>query len=185
MKPYLLSLVLITVFASCTNKPGNTNEERLRTENFQLRQQVDSLKDLLSKSQKVEADTIQLLPVESSKNAKDGFAGKHKLTLQWISWDNPGSVTIVPAENGWYTISGQQTNGDNYLKINGRIKPVNPQELEFDGEVETRVSSINNGEPCLKTGKKVFKATGDRKYWRLQDMTNCEGTTVDYIDIYF
>jgi hypothetical protein len=185
MKPYLLTLLVTATFASCNNKSGNTTEQRLRTENFQLRQQVDSLKGLISKSEKVEGDTVLLLPEESGKNSKGGFAGKHNLTLQWIGWDNPGSVTIAPAENGWYTISGQQVKGENYLKINGRIKPVNPQELEFDGEVETRISNINNGEPCLKTGKKAFKATGDHQYWRLQDMTNCQGRIVDYIDIYF
>ena len=185
MKPIILFLLLIP-FASCSNNSGNNNEERLRTENFQLRQQVDSLKDLISKStRKIGGDTILKLPENKALNTKEGFVGKHNLTLQWIGSDKPGSVTIVAAENGWYTISGTQTNNDSYLKINGRIKPLNEKELDFEGEIETRVPGINKGEPCLKTGKKTFKAPDDRQYWRMQDMKNCDGSTVDYIDLYF
>lgn len=185
-KPLLLSLLIALTFASCTNKPGDTTEERLRTENFELRQQNDSLRNLISKStRKIEGDTVLTLPDSKPVNSNGELTGKHPLTLQWISWDKPGNVTIVPGENGWYTITGRQENHQNYLKINGRIKPLNAKELEFEGEIETRIESINNNEPCLKTGKKLFKATGERKYWRLQDMINCDGTTTDYIDIYF
>lgn len=186
IKPILLSLFLISTFAACTNKPGNTTEERLRTENFELRQQNDSLRNLISTStRKIEGDTVLMLQDAKPMTNNGEFRGKHALTLQWIGFDKPGSVTIVPAENGWYTITGKQENGQNYLKINGRLKPLNARELEFDGEIETRIESINNNNPCLKTGKKLFKATGERKYWRLQDMTNCDGTTTDYVDIYF
>ena len=186
MKSFIIVLLISSGFLSCTNKSGAKNEERLRTENFQLRQQVDSLKDLISKStRKIEGDTILRLPENESENDIGGIAGKHNLTMQWIGWDRPGSVTIIPAENGWYTISGKQANKENYLKINGRIKPVNEKELEFEGEIETRIESIYNGKPCLKTGKRLFKATGDRQYWRLQDMINCDASTTDYIDIYF
>jgi hypothetical protein len=32
----------------------------------------------------------------------------------------------------------------------------------------------------------LFKSTKGRKYWRMQDMENCEGSgVVDYVDIYF
>jgi hypothetical protein len=182
----MLLLLISAALASCNNDSRNVGEQRLRNENLQLRQQVDSLKDLISRSsRRMEGDTVLTLPEDKPVNNKGGFAGKHSLTLQWIGWDKPGSVSIVPAENGWYTISGKQANNENYLKINGRIKPLTENELEFEGEIESRVLSLNNGEPCLKTGKRSFKATGDRQYWRLQDMNNCDGATVDYIDIYF
>lgn len=183
-------LVLLAPFvfliSSCTNN-NSENEHRLRTENLKLHQEVDSLKDLISKSgRQTGGDTI--LKLKEDVNARDegSFTGKHALTLQWISWDQPGSVTIIPSENGWYTITGRQAKNEDYLKITGRIKPLNERELEFEGEIETRVSHLNNGEPCLKTGKKLFKATSSRAYWRLQDMSNCESaSTLDYIDIYF
>ena len=186
MRSFIFVLFISSAFISCTNRSGAKNEERLRTENFQLRQQVDSLKNLISKAtRKTEGDTILRLPESEAANDRGGLAGKHNLTLQWIGWDRPGSVTIVPVENGWYTISGKQANKENYLKINGRIRPVNERELEFEGEIETRIESIYDGQPCLKTGKRLFKATGDRQYWRLQDMINCDATTTDYVDIYF
>jgi len=181
----LLLVALVCFFTSCSN--GNTsNEQRLRTENLELRQELDSIKDVINKSERrTGGDTIRKLE-EAPATEKGSFSGKHALTLQWISWDEPGSVTIIPAENGWYTITGRQAKNEDYLKITGRIKPVSERELEFEGEIESRISHLNNGEPCLKTGKKTFKATGDRQYWRLQDMSNCENaSTLDYVDIYF
>ncbi|NEU08718.1 hypothetical protein GZH53_10380 [Flavihumibacter sp. R14] len=183
----LLVLLALFVFSisSCTS--NTENEHRLRTENLELRQEVDSLKDVISKSTRhTGGDTVLKLTENANTKDQGSFTGQHALTLQWISWDQPGSVTIIPSENGWYTIAGQQTKNDDYLKITGRIKPLNERELEFIGEIETRVSHLNNGEPCLKTGRKFFKATGSREYWRLQDMSNCESaSTLDYIDIYF
>ena len=42
------------------------------------------------------------------------------------------------------------------------------------------------GKPCVKTGRFTFRITGTRKYWRLKEMTNCEGgMLVDYVDVYF
>lgn len=185
IKPFILFLFVSLTFTSCSNNPGNTNEQRLRTENFELRQQIDSLRNLISKFNRIEADTLLKLPEEKPVTNDGGFTGTHALSLQWIGWDKPGTATIIPAENGWYTITGKQEKNEDYLKINGRIRPLNERELEFIGEIETLITHLNNGQPCLKTGKKSFKATGDRQYWRLQDMNNCEGSTLDYIDIYF
>ncbi len=182
---FILPFIAIVALSGCKSNTQE-NEQRLRSENLELRQEIDSLKKVISKgSRQIKADTVLNMDSAKALTDDDGFAGKHLLTLQWISWDEPGSVNILPAENGWFTISGRQVKGSSYLKISGRIKPLNAQELQFDGEIETRIESINSGEPCLKTGEKIFKATGTRKYWRLQDMINCEGGTVDYIDIYF
>ncbi len=174
--------------SSCQQKDVPDREQGLRTENFELRQENDSLRLLIDKlTRTFEGDTIQKLPTESSANPYPAFPGKHALTLQWIGWDKPGSVIIQAGDAGWYTINGSQTDDKgNYLKVDGRIKILNNRELEFDGKIETRVDHINAGKPCIKTGKNLFKATGTRKYWRLQNMINCEGGAVtDYIDIYF
>ena len=185
--PEILFLLLI-LSASC--KPGTeeTTDQRLRTENFELKRENDSLRSIITKSTRTfEGDTIQKLPEAPAKNTYRSFPGKHSLTLQWISWEKPGSVTITAIDDNWYSIQGSQTDGHgNYLKINGRIRPLNDRELEFDGKIETLIESINDGQPCIRSGKNLFKATGTRKYWRLQDMINCEGGMLtDYIDIYF
>jgi len=114
--------------------------------------------------------------------------GNHALTLQWISWDRPGQATIKAIGNGKYSIRGAQRSreNDDYLKIDGTLTPVNEKELVFEGTVEYKVSHNNGGQPCVKKGPLHFKATGNRKYWRMQEMTNCEGGLLtDYVDIYF
>ncbi|HXI00922.1 MAG TPA: hypothetical protein VNI52_11700 [Sphingobacteriaceae bacterium] len=193
MKTYLLLLIACFLcLLACNKKTGNTSEQQLRAENFKLKQENDSLKQLLTKTDttSLKTDTVSqitTLPPVSSNYPK--IPGKHALTLQWISWDVPGSVNITEAEDGWYKITGQQIdkkNSENYLRINGKIKPVNASELEFEGTIESKITTINSGKPCVRTGRKIFKATGTRKYWRLQDMINCEGGMLtDYIDIYF
>ncbi|MDB5120506.1 MAG: Uncharacterized protein JWN56_1724 [Sphingobacteriales bacterium] len=188
----LIQLLFITsiVFISCQPKPGENTETRLREENFSLKRENDSLRNVVLNLQPaVVPDTISKLDeaVKFTPNYST-FTGEHALTLQWISWNEPGSATIEKTSNGWYKISGSQfsKNKENYLKINGRIKPINDRELEFDGQIESRIDHINNGDPCIKSGTQKFVASGNRKYWRLENMINCEGNLVtDYVDIYF
>lgn len=113
--------------------------------------------------------------------------GRHDFTLHWISWDRPGQVNIEAAENGWHPVSGSQRDGKgNFVSINGELQVINPLELRFRGVILTKVETINNGDTCTRTGDKKFLSTKNRKYWRLQEMENCEGgRLVDYIDIYF
>ena len=40
------------------------------------------------------------------------------------------------------------------------------------------------GRNCLRDGTYEFRITGRRRYWRLQQMEQCDGLT-DYVDIYF
>jgi hypothetical protein len=113
--------------------------------------------------------------------------GIHNLTLQWISWDQPGKVTITKAGDG-FNIKGEQRDaktGD-FVTISGTLHVVSARELTFEGIIETRYSNVNDGKVCKKDGKYRFYAKDKRKYWRLQEMDNCEGNNVvDYVDIYF
>jgi hypothetical protein len=174
------------MLGSCKPKTGDTANQHLREENFTLKKENDSLKAVIEKSERTfEGDTIQKVPEVVPVNPSPSIAGKHLLTLHWISWERPGSAMITAAENGWYTIKGRQNGKEGiYLRIEGKVKPLNERELEFDGTIEHNVHS-NLGKPCVKTGTQLFKATGTRKYWRLQSMLSCDGTTTDYVDIYF
>lgn len=130
-------------------------------------------------------DTVYLeKPAEDLASLR---VGRHKITLQWISWDEPGFADISKAEDGWYIIKGEQIGKpeEEYLRIDGKIKPVSKTELLFNGTIEMKVLEGNNAEPCLRTGSKVFLTKGNRKYWRLQDMLNCDKVVTDYVDIYF
>ncbi|HEY0895743.1 MAG TPA: hypothetical protein VGE15_04270 [Sphingobacteriaceae bacterium] len=186
---YLSCLFLLTIILiSCQKKPGETEANRLRSENFRLRQENDSLK----RTQRASApgtDTIALMDEVRKTVPPENLTGVHAISLQWINKEFHGSVTIAPDQSGWYSVSGQQLDPENdrrYLKINGRIRRISPKVLLFEGTIETRAPGVNQGRPCIRKGKNTFKATGSAPYWRMQDVINCEGgNTADYIDIYF
>ena len=118
------------------------------------------------------------------------LVGDHLISLQWISWKNFGTATITKTEvAGVYKITGIQNNKHNtdYFKISGTLKPNSEKQLTFNGTIETKINFINQGNTCLREGTYTFRATGQRKYWRLKEMYNpCRtDSLVDYIDIYW
>ena len=99
-----------------------------------------------------------------------------------------GTAEIKYLGDNKYSIVGEQRNPDNsdYLKINGTLEPISDKKLTFEGTIESRIEHLNQGQACVKEGIKIFESTKNRKYWRMQDMENCEGGMVlDYVDIYF
>ena len=112
--------------------------------------------------------------------------GVHLLSLQWISWDHFGKVTIEKAENGKYRCVGEQKakGSSDYLRLDGYITIVSEKHLIFHGSIRSKVSYLNNGKEYCRNGTFHFKATSGRKYWREQSMKGPEGVT-DYVDIYF
>jgi hypothetical protein len=111
--------------------------------------------------------------------------GRHMLSLQWISWDHFGTAS-VKNEAGIYSLRGEQKGrGNDLLTIEGNIVSIDSKEFRFEGTITTRISHINNGEPCVRQGDFTFRITGKRKYWRLQEMDNPCDTATDYVDIYF
>jgi hypothetical protein len=187
MKPTGILFLVLLLLNACKPKAGDTVTENLRQRNFELKKENDSLRSVIEKAARTfEGDTVQKLPETPTPKSYPTFAGRHDLTLQWISWDKPGSAIITESDLGWYTIKGNQTGEKgSYLRINGRIRPLNDRELEFEGTIEHYADAVTTGEPCIRRGKQLFKATGTRKYWRLQNMISCDGTTTDYVDIYF
>src|ERR1044071_1647152 len=116
--------------------------------------------------------------------AKQMLLGAHRFSLQWISWDYFGKATVTE-KNGSLFIKGEQrgrgkSDGD-YVTIDGVITGVDAREFTFDGEIEVRVSYNNSGQPCKRTGEMTFRITGNRRYWRLQQMNNPCEEIVDYV----
>ena len=124
--------------------------------------------------------------VVSNTNAKAMLLGRHKLSLQWISWDYFG-VANVTNRNGILRLKGEQKSrdGNDYVKIDGTITSIDSKEFKFDGTIVTRISHIAEGEECERNGEMTFRITGKRKYWRLQEMDNPCDTATDYVDVYF
>lgn len=118
--------------------------------------------------------------------AKQMLLGVHRFSLQWISWDYFGKA-IVTEKNGSLFIKGEQRGrgNDDLVTMDGVITRVDAKEFTFEGEIITRVSHINKGEPCKRTGEMTFRITGNRRYWRLQRMDNPCDEAADYVDIFF
>jgi|JI8StandDraft_2_1071088.scaffolds.fasta_scaffold288885_1 hypothetical protein len=123
----------------------------------------------------------------AQNNLESFYLGKHRLTLQWLDDKNAGEAIVVKLTDNTLKISGKQWKGErDYLIIEGTITPIGEREFSFKGKIITCANYINQGNPCEKNGSYTFKATGKRKYWRLQEMNNCEGNNVvDYVDIFF
>ena len=113
--------------------------------------------------------------------------GKHMLALQWISWEDFGICTITKDKNGQLHCNGEQRSKENgdFLKIEGTITIVNANHLKFKGTISILVSSLNDGKIYKRSGTFNFKARGQRKYWRLQEMERSNADYVDYVDIFF
>lgn len=118
------------------------------------------------------------------------LTGKRYLSLQWVSSEDFGTVEITET-NGVRALKGEQVSKEkgnsDYVKIEGYIAKIEENQFTFWGRIETQVSYLNGGKACARQGEFHFKATGKRKYFRLQEMENpCEGNnTVDYVDVYF
>jgi hypothetical protein len=112
--------------------------------------------------------------------------GKHKLSLQWISWQHFGAATVTN-EAAVYSIRGSQKSRDtrDLLTIEGIIVSIDAKQFVFEGKIVTQISHINGGKPCTRHGDFTFKITGKRKYWRMQEMDNPCDQATDYVDIFF
>jgi hypothetical protein len=124
--------------------------------------------------------------IVKDEQAKARLLGAHRLSLQWISWDYFGRA-VVTEKDGTMFITGEQKGRgtDDYLRIKGVITEVDTKEIKFRGTIETRVSHINQGNPCKREGEMTFHITQNRKYWRLKEMDNPCDTATDYVDIFF
>jgi len=113
--------------------------------------------------------------------------GRHKLSLQWISWDYFGLATVTN-RRGVYSIKGEQKGrgqSTDFVRVDGVITSIDEKEFGFRGKIVIQVSHINGGKPCTRDGDFTFKITGKRKYWRLQQMDNPCDPVTDYVDVYF
>ncbi|WP_242107888.1 hypothetical protein [Luteimonas aquatica] len=123
--------------------------------------------------------------------ARARLVGEHLLTLQWLGWGDlsqAGTATIRD-DGGALAVAGRQEgtgeNAGDYLEIAGKIVSADRDGFVFAGEILTKVNHLAQGAECRREGTFHFKATGKRRYWRLQEMDNPCDTATDYVDLYF
>ena len=127
--------------------------------------------------------TTTLFPARLAE-AENKLLGKHMFSLQWISWEKFGTAVVKRRDKGLEIEAKQELNG-NFATLKGTIEIIDERAFNFTGEVETRIDHINNGIACKREGTFEFRATGTRKYWRMQQMNNPCDPVIDYIDVYF
>ncbi|MEQ1924315.1 MAG: hypothetical protein ABL952_17585, partial [Pyrinomonadaceae bacterium] len=87
--------------------------------------------------------------------------GRHKISLQWISWDYFGAATITN-KGSVYRLKGEQKGRESsdLVSVDGVITQIDVKEFKFKGKVITQVSHINGGKPCERKGEMTFRITG-------------------------
>ena len=156
-----------------------------------MRKLVIFLSVFLSLSLSICAQTKRNIPsnvkTTASSQVERKVLGKHMFALQWISWEDFGTCTITKDNKGLLHCKGEQRSKENgdYLKIDGTITIINAKHLRFNGTIYCLVSYLNNGKVYKRNGTFNFKARGQRKYWRLQEMERSNDDCVDYVDIFF
>ncbi|MGI8898431.1 MAG: hypothetical protein ACR2IB_08560 [Pyrinomonadaceae bacterium] len=136
----------------------------------------------------INSQSLSALPKTQivSASERNQLLGKHKFQLHWISWNrwkDFADLTVIERQ-GKLVIKGRQQKGKDYLEIDGVASHIEDKQFTFQGEIVTRVSYKNNGNPCRRDGIMTFKITGKRRYWRLQEMQSPCDETTDYVDIF-
>ena len=182
MNKLVVGLALLTAF-SCSKKTEQTSKPKVIKETIYVEKPVESTPSVGNDFNDETTPTEdEIAPPQQSL---PDLSGVHSLTLQWISWDKPGTIKFVPIGKNLYKVTGKQQIGKQYLTIEGEISQVSEKELSFDGTVKHSTTANANGKECVKKGPQTFLSTQNRKYWRMQEMQNCDGIGTDYIDIYF
>ena len=102
--------------------------------------------------------------------------------LQWFWTDERGKLNAVD-DNGVIRLDGGYATAKGSLKLKGEVLSISADRFTFRGTILI-VDVPDKGRRCERTGDYEFRATGKRKYWRLQQMTECDRLT-DYVDIYY
>jgi hypothetical protein len=106
------------------------------------------------------------------------------MTLQWISFGRVrrGHVRVTE-RNGVVHLSGSQRGNGGEVTLEGDVLSIGPRSFRLAGAITIR-DTPDRGRLCEREGEFEFRVTQNRRYWRLQQMTVCDGLT-DYVDIYF
>ena len=106
------------------------------------------------------------------------------ITLQWISWDYRGRVRVGETAGRVHLSGGQSARGGaGRLTLEGDVVEIGSSSFTFRGRIAI-ADTPDPGRDCVRDGTYEFRITGRRRYWRLQQMEQCDGLT-DYVDIYF
>ena len=125
-----------------------------------------------------------------SQSSKTKLLGPLWLSLQWIgdgSFDSMGRAQVEDRAGTLHLSGRQNGTGDgagDWLEIDGDILAIGLRAFHFKGWVETRISYINDGNPCRREVEADFLMKPGKKYWRLQEIDNPCDVAADYVDLF-
>ena len=138
------------------------------------------------------AHTASHKSVIRDATAAEALLGQHRFSLQWISRQTFGEVTITD-DKGVLRLRGHQTDHGvgNVLKarsamtIDGMVTLIDTTSFQFQGTLIIRLGYGPVKEPCVRRGTFTFAyREGKSRSWRLLEKQNPCVDHIDYVDIY-
>ena len=94
------------------------------------------------------------------------LVGVHTFGVQFI-WDHYGTATISQGADGDLWIDGEQRDGEDFVTVTGRVRPVDAKTIEIEGVIDTRIARCCGRRRQQSTFR--LRRSGRRPYWRLQE----------------
>lgn len=122
--------------------------------------------------------------VVSDQVTLDRLLNNKGITLQWITWDQRGSVH-TRWDGDVLRMRGSQSaaDGRGKVEIDGHVSEVGKDYFTFKGKI-TITDTPDPGRRCEMDKTWHFAITQNRPYYRLREFEWCDYLT-DYVDIYF
>ncbi|MVW79462.1 hypothetical protein [Bordetella sp. 02P26C-1] len=117
-----------------------------------------------------------------SQVAYERLVHNRGITLQWLWSDNLGRLQVTNLD-GFVSLAGSQVNQHGAVHLQGDVVSIDNKGFAFRGTILIE-DAPEPGRRCERTGDFYFKASGKRRFWRLQQMQSCDHFT-DYVDIYY
>lgn len=147
-------------------------------------QPEDASQDAVAGEEEAHSPAPAAPPTILSQRDADRLRALRGITLQWISWDQRGTVSTAIDPRGIWRLYGEQTGpGAAGLVVDGTITEIGADYFVLEGAI-TIVNTPDEGRTCEGDGPWRFAVTQNRKYYRLRQFEWCDGLT-DYVDIYF
>lgn len=123
-------------------------------------------------------DSINLVrtQINDSILGRRGFKnleGTHILTHDMLK--GTGKITFKKISQDEYRISGKQTDGKQFLTIDGTARMTSPKNLKFDGTIKQSISDNDNGKLDVRSGKRNFSTKDGGKTFKLHESVNSSG----------
>ena len=81
--------------------------------------------------------------IVSDAKAKQRLLGRHRLSLQWISWDYFGAAAVTQKNGVMYLKGNQKGRGNaDFLTVDGIITSIGAKEFLFDGKIVTQIGGV-------------------------------------------